>query len=133
MILAWIIIRVLKLSSKQLKKGFCICSLPLILQLQGRQGSSADSLKWFSLQRSQWGPSVLSLQLTQRPPLPVLRYCSMSNTHSSDLPLQLHSVSEVGVGGGKKGKGARGQVRRDMKNEGRAATRRGEWVEEATR
>lgn len=68
-----------------------MCRVPLILQLQGRQGSSAELLKWSSLQRSQWGPSVLSLQLKQRPPLPVLRYCSASNMHWSDLPLQLQT------------------------------------------
>ncbi|TNN51154.1 hypothetical protein EYF80_038624 [Liparis tanakae] len=72
----------------------------------GRQGPPAAAPRWwFSLQRSQWGPAVLSLQPTQRPPLPVLRYCSASNSHWSDLPLQLHPVGE----GRERERGRRGQ------------------------
>lgn len=101
MTFAWIIIRFIIYYI--FISNFKICKLPLILQLQGRQGSSADFLWWFALQCSQWGPSVLSLQLTQRPPLPVLRYCSMSNTQFSDLPLQLHTAGPAKKKGEKAG------------------------------
>lgn len=112
-----------------MKGFFLLCCLPLMLQLQGRHGCSGDVLWWFSLQRSQWGPSVLSLQLRQRPPLPVLRYCSMSNTHSSDLPLQLHSVCKESKRSSEERRGEGGKSSHRGEGEGGEVGRRDNEVQ----
>ena len=78
-------------------------------QSQALQASCGFLRWWCSRQRSQCAPSVSSLQPTQRPPLPVLLYCSASNTHASALPLQLHPAS--GRAGRGETAGDRGRAR----------------------